>query len=157
PLGVRRTFAYSVPTQLRDKAVRGVRVLIPFGRKILTGFVVSTSLEAPPGKFRIRPIRDVMDAAPVIPAELVETALWTAERYFTAPGEILKAVLPAGSQVEGSQSVRLSPRAENLLAGGLRPTASSSQSDFILDTLGREGSLTVTELSRRGVRDAPRW
>src|SRR5262249_8800021 len=119
PVGVRKTFVYSVPPQLRDKAVCGVRVLVPFGRKIVTGFVVATARKTREGPFGVPPIRDVLDSAPIIPAELIETALWTAERYFTAPGEILKAALPAGSQIEGSQRIRLTPRAESLLAGGL--------------------------------------
>jgi primosomal protein N' (replication factor Y) len=158
PLGVRKTFAYSVPAQLRDKAVRGVRVLVPFGRKIITGFVVGVSAHPPDGSFRLRSIRDVLDPAPMIPAALVETALWVAERYFTSPGEILKAALPAGSQIAGSQQIRLTPRAERLLAGGLRPTSLSSQANSILSILSHEGPLTPTELSRRGgVRDASRW
>jgi primosomal protein N' (replication factor Y) len=158
PLGVRKTFVYSVPPPLQDKAVCGVRVLVPFGRKIITGFVVGTSLQTPEGTFRVRSIREVLDSTPIIPAGLVETALWTAERYFTAPGEILKAALPAGSQIQGYQRLRLTPRAERLLGGGLRPTSLSAQANSILDTLSHEGRLTLTELSRlAGVRDASRW
>ncbi len=158
PLGVRKTFAYSVPAQLRDQAVRGVRVLVPFGRKIITGFVVGASPHPPDGNFKVRSIRDVLDPAPMIPAVLVETALWVAERYFTSPGEILKAALPAGSQITGSQQIRLTPRAERLLAGGLRPTSLSSQANSILNTLSHEGPLTLPQLSRHGgVRDASRW
>ena len=62
PLGVRKTFVYSVPPPLQDKAVCGVRVLVPFGRKILTGFVVGTSIQTPEGSFRVRSIRDVLDS-----------------------------------------------------------------------------------------------
>src|SRR5262245_27286267 len=158
PLGVRKTFAYSVPAQFRDKAVRGVRVLVPFGRKIVTGFVVGVTPHPPAGSFRVRSIRDVLDPAPVIPPVLVETALGVAERYFTSRGEVVKAALPAGSQIAGSQQIRLSSRAEGLLAGGLRPTSLSPQANSILNTLWHEGALTLTELCRRGgVRDASRW
>src|SRR5262245_49871403 len=99
PLAVLKTFASSGPAQFRDKAVRGVRVLVPFGRKIVTGFVVGVTPHPPDGSFRVRSIRDVLDPAPMIPPVLVETALWVAERYFTSPGEVLKAALPAGSQI----------------------------------------------------------
>src|SRR4030095_9771445 len=158
PLGVRKTFAYSVPAQLHDKAVRGARVLVPFGRKIITGFVVGVSPHPPDGSFRVLSVRDVLDPAPLIPAVLVETALWVAERYFTSPGEILKAALTAGSQNTGSQQLRLTPRAERLLAGGLRPTSLSSQANSILNTLSHAGPLTLPQLSRHGgVRDASRW
>ena len=35
PLGVRKTFAYSVPRALEEKAMVGARVLVPFGRKLI--------------------------------------------------------------------------------------------------------------------------
>mgnify|MGYP000621712018 CR=1 FL=1 len=34
PVGVRKTFAYSVPLELRDRIAAGMRVLVPFGRKL---------------------------------------------------------------------------------------------------------------------------
>jgi primosomal protein N' (replication factor Y) len=37
PVGVRKTFAYSVPPAFSDRVAPGMRVLVPFGRKILTG------------------------------------------------------------------------------------------------------------------------
>jgi len=37
PLGVHKTFAYSVPRALEEKARVGVRVLAPFGRKLISG------------------------------------------------------------------------------------------------------------------------
>jgi primosomal protein N' (replication factor Y) len=39
PVGVRKTFAYSVPSGLRDKIATGMRVLVPFGRKVVTGWI----------------------------------------------------------------------------------------------------------------------
>src|SRR5687768_9494927 len=121
PLGVRKTFAYSVPPNLKEKAACGARVLVPFGRKLLTGYVVRSSQEPPSGKFKLKAIRDVLDPAPLIPASLIETALWIANYYFTPPGEVLRATIPAGIQVSGSQRIRLSPRAAGVLSGGLRP------------------------------------
>ena len=54
PLGVRKSFAYSVPPALAERIAVGQRVLAPFGRKMLTGVVVRISSEAPAGDFRIR-------------------------------------------------------------------------------------------------------
>ena len=40
PVGVRKTFAYSVPPEFRERITVGMRVLVPFGRKLVTGYVV---------------------------------------------------------------------------------------------------------------------
>ena len=40
PVGVRKTFSYSVPRALQGKIDIGMRVLVPFGPKLLTGYVV---------------------------------------------------------------------------------------------------------------------
>mgnify|MGYP001469445529 CR=1 FL=1 len=48
PVGIRKTFAYSVPPELRDRIAPGMRVLVPFGRKLLTGYVTGTGRPLPP-------------------------------------------------------------------------------------------------------------
>ena len=96
PLGVRRTFTYSIPSFLKGKLQVGIRVLVPFGRKIITGFVVALSSDVPPGDFKIRSIRKVLDPEPLISKSLIETALWISEYYFTSPGNVLAAMMPAG-------------------------------------------------------------
>ena len=158
PLGVRKTFAYSVPPNLKEKAACGSRVLVPFGRKLLTGYVVRSSHEPPSGKFKLKAIRDVLDPTPLIPASLMETALWIANYYFTPPGEVIRATIPAGIQVSGSQRIRLSPRAAGVLSGGLRPTQMSPKQLLLLETLSRDGAMSLKQLSELpGLRNARSW
>jgi primosomal protein N' len=40
PLNVHQTFTYRVPEGLTDQVRRGCRVVVPFGRQMLTGYVV---------------------------------------------------------------------------------------------------------------------
>jgi len=37
-------FAYSVPPEFRNRIAEGMRVLVPFGRKLLTGYVVGSPI-----------------------------------------------------------------------------------------------------------------
>jgi primosomal protein N' (replication factor Y) len=158
PLGVRKTFAYSVPKSLIGRVSVGVRVLVPFGRKLVSGFVVACADSPPAGDFRIRPIREVLEHEPAIPAALVELALWVANYYFTAPGEVLRALLPAGSVADGARTVRLSDRARNLLSGGLRPTGLHAKEERVLDLLARLGEMNLKQLrAHEGLRDASQW
>src|SRR5439155_16676212 len=158
PLGVRRTFAYSVPAHLQSQMAPGIRVLVPFGRKTVTGVVVELLPESPAGDFKIRAIKDALDKRPLIPPALVETARWVADRYFTPAGEILLSMLPVGTQVSGTERIRLSPGAERLLAGGLYPGSLQRQELLLLDTLYRHGPLTVRHLEKNsGQRELNHW
>jgi primosomal protein N' (replication factor Y) len=158
PLAVRKTFAYSVPHHLAGKISVGRPVLVPFGRKLISGFVVGISETPPAGDFRLRPLREVFASQPSIPEALVDLALWVSEYYFTAPGDVLRAMLPAGSLGSGERRVRLSPRTRELLQGGLRPTGLAAGEEWVLETLFREGETDVSGLcSRAGHRDAARW
>src|SRR5437867_2079589 len=158
PLGVRRTFAYSVPGRFQGSVSAGVRVLIPFGRRIINGVVVALLREPPQGDFKIRAIRDVLDARPVLPASLVDTARWAANRYFAPPGEMLRAALPAGTGVSGTHRISLASHTRTLLSGGLRPPMLRQQENVILDFLRDNGSSKLNQLVKStGLRDAVHW
>ncbi len=158
PVAVRRTFTYAVPTSLRSRLQIGARVLAPFGRKAVTGIVVAGMHDRPEGDFKIRPLRDLLDDAPLIPPDLVTAALWVAEHYFTYPGEVLRTLFPAGSQTVGIQKARLSPMAEQLLAGGLRPPGLRPQEYALLDALATQGPMTLKDLKTRcRLRDPHPW
>lgn len=158
PVGVRKTFAYSVPHELRERITPGMRVLVPFGRKLMTGYVVGTLDKRQIGNFRLRAVRELLDPSAVTPPALVETALWVARHYFAPPGEVLRALFPAGTQVAGERKVTLAPKTASLLSGGLRPPGLSPQEDAILDILDGKQSMTLKELAdRSGIRGIQVW
>ncbi len=157
PVGVRKTFAYSVPVGLRNRIAVGMRVLVPFGRKVLTGFVVRTLEQSPIGEYKLRRVQELLDPQPAIAESLVKTALWVAEYYFAPPGEVFRALFPAGTQISGSQQVRLSPKAAAIIGGGLLPPGLKRQQNVLLQLLS-EGPVTVTELANRsGIRNLEGW
>jgi primosomal protein N' (replication factor Y) (superfamily II helicase) len=155
PVGVRKTFAYSVPPHLGGKLTLGMRVLVPFGRKLITGYIVGTLKLEEIGNFKLRPVQQLLESEAAIPASLVEIALWVARYYFAPPGEVFRALFPAGTQVSGAQRVSLASKAANLIHGGFKPAGLGAQEYALLETLAREGPMTVSELGKRsGVRGA---
>ena len=158
PVGVRKTFAYSVPPAFRERIRVGMRVLVPFGPKLTTGYVVGSLEKGQVGTIKLRPVQELLEPEPAITEALVETALWVARYYFAPPGEVFRALFPAGTQVSGARKVSLTPKTANLLKGGLRPVDLNAHESTILNVLAREQPLTVRELvARSSVRGAESW
>ncbi len=101
PTGVRRTYTYRIPPEHQAYAEPGCRVVVPFGRQTLVGYVVTVSHQ-PPAELNpsdIRDIADWVDLTPVINAEILALTQWVAEYYYAPWGEVLKAALPSGLDV----------------------------------------------------------
>ncbi|MBD3367487.1 MAG: primosomal protein N' [Candidatus Eisenbacteria bacterium] len=105
PLPVSGTFTYSVPDELAERAVLGSRVLVPFGRRRVTGFVVGDTGD--PEIESIKPIIDVLDIGPVVDERMLELTRWVADYYLASWGEVLRAALPPGINLESRRALRI--------------------------------------------------
>ncbi len=103
PIPLRQTFTYRVPAALRDAIVPGTRVLVPFGKRKLTGYAVALHPELPAdsgvAESAIKDIVRTLDAEPLITPEILKLTQWAADYYLASWGDILKASLPAGINV----------------------------------------------------------
>lgn len=139
-------------------ALPGARVLVPFGKRRLTGYIVGVSGEISPElkarKVRIRKVVEIPDDEPVLTEEILELTRWTADYYAGSWGELLKAALPAGISGSLAAFVSASPR------GMLHPEESGrvdSLQSRILARLIREGETSVSDLKKDfGSRKAAR-
>ena len=138
PVGVRKTFAYSVPPEFRERITAGMRVLVPVRPQTCDRICGGDSGQRRRSatlncaRFANCSIRKRLRTP-----SLVETALWVARYYFAPPGEVLRALFPHGTQVAGERTVALSPRAASLLSGGFRPHGLRPQEDALLDILAQ--------------------
>jgi primosomal protein N' (replication factor Y) (superfamily II helicase) len=146
PVAVRKTFSYAIPSRLRNRIAVGARVIVPFGRKFLTGFVTGLMEDLSPGNYKIKSIRELLDPQPMVSTGLIQLGLWTSEHYFAPPGETLRALLPPGSEIKGEQRLSLSASAARLMEGGLYPPGSNPQAIRLLDILAQRGSMTSKDL-----------
>ena len=90
-------YTYRVPDGMGGEAVPGARVLVPFGRRQITGVVAERAEGSAEG---LKPLHDVLDARPALTPELLALTRWTADYYLCAWGEAVKAALPSGTEVE---------------------------------------------------------
>jgi primosomal protein N' (replication factor Y) len=141
-LPLRSTFAYRIPSHLAERVRPGCRVVVPFGSRLLTGYVVGLDPEDAPED--LKSVRAVVDAEPLVDESLLELTRWIAERTLCSWGEALKAALPGHA----------SPRRERVLtlgastAGDLFGAAGGSVPDRILAAVGESGELPLRTLAR---------
>lgn len=120
-----RTFTYAVPAESRDEIAVGKRVLVPFGRRSLTGTIVG--IRRSTDRQDTKEIIRVLDRDTLFHEEDLRFYRWAAEYYFTPLGRALGEILPGGIDIESRLwAVKLGD------ADDLKPL----QRD-ILETLGR--------------------
>lgn len=89
---INQTFDYQIPKQYKDMVQPGMRVVIPFGQRTITGFVVEltdyTEVK------RMRNIKNVLDLTPVLTNELLSLGKWLAETTFCLYITAFQAMLP---------------------------------------------------------------
>jgi primosomal protein N' (replication factor Y) len=100
PLHVDQAFTYRLTESMRDVAQLGARVVVPFGRKLLTGYIVGlrSKLNEDVGldEAAIKEATDLVDVVPLIGQDVLQLARWVADYYAAPWGEVLKAALPPG-------------------------------------------------------------
>ena len=89
-----KTFDYIIPPKFESKVMAGSRVIVPFGKRTLEGYVLATtSTTEYSGK--LREITEVIGDRPWMSNHILKLVSWMAS-YYVAPIELcLKAVIPA--------------------------------------------------------------
>jgi primosomal protein N' (replication factor Y) (superfamily II helicase) len=104
PLPFRNSFTYSVPDELINAAKVGVRAVVPFGKRVLTGFIVSVSKTTDVTE-KIKPVRDILDDLPIFDETALKFYEWISDYYLSSLGEALRNSVPYGSDVESKRKV----------------------------------------------------
>jgi primosomal protein N' (replication factor Y) (superfamily II helicase) len=144
PLGVRGTFTYAIPDDLLEEVEIGVRVEVPWGARLTTGFVVALSDQPEVDVVKVREIHDVLDGdEPALLPEILELCTWAADYYLAPLGVMLRVALPANMSSRGKRVLKLDADEGQLRAALTR--------GLIL-----EADLEIVEAIRSGVTDADR-
>lgn len=89
---INQTFDYQIPEQFQQMIQPGMRVVIPFGKRKITGFVVELTNHTEVK--RVRNIIQVLDLMPVLTKELLDLGKWLAETTFCLYITAFQAMLP---------------------------------------------------------------
>src|ERR1700720_2828129 len=107
----------------------------------LSGSVVGGGAGPPPG-VAVAWLDGVLDREPVLGADLLALARFTAEYYLAPLGEVLRSMLPADLEPWGDRRVWLTD------GGALAPPRNDLES-LVIEALRGGGRLTVSDLQAR--------
>jgi primosomal protein N' (replication factor Y) len=102
-LPVPGTFTYRDPRGGAG-APLGAQVIVPFGARTVTGFVVGPGI-ARDGE--VRDIEEVVGGVPAFDEAMIGFCRWIADYYQAPLGEVLRAALPQGEQAAAARAARL--------------------------------------------------
>lgn len=155
-----RPFSYIIPDNLYDKAVCGVRVIIPFGRggRKRAGLILSVTEEVP--EMKLKPLLSVVDSSPVISEEMMKMIVWLKENTFCTYYDAVRTILPSGMNIRVNEkfelcedmiSADLTDEERNLVSF-LKNASSKREFDEMLDSSANPDKAPVIEsLIEKGV------
>jgi len=106
-LPVYKTFTYVAPEHLVERVSVGKRVLVPFGRRKVSGYILNIAADA--AIHAPKPIFDILDHQALFPAVMVRLFKWTADYYFFPIGLVIKNALPGGLHTFEHPSTAITP------------------------------------------------
>ncbi|HKO62873.1 MAG TPA: DEAD/DEAH box helicase family protein, partial [Pyrinomonadaceae bacterium] len=146
PLHVASSFIYKLPPEMRALAQAGSRLVVPLGRKRVTGFIVKlhADLAATPNltESEIKDVDELVDLVPLLTPELLELTKWVADYYLSPWGEVIKAALPPGITPSIDDYLTITEKGRSELNNG--PRDSGTRADELLRELADDIELKLS-------------
>ncbi len=148
-LPVPGTFTYRDPRSGHG-APLGAQVIVPFGARTVTGFVVGPG--TPLGGTELRDIEGVVAGAPAFDEAMIGFCRWISDYYQAPLGEVLRAALPQGEQAAAARAARLTEAGRRELERQPALIAGAPQDPVLEALAAADGELSL----RRLVKLVPR-
>ncbi len=114
---VYNTYTYAVPESLSPFIDVGKRVLVPFRKRKVTGYILDTSSKTDLKEVKL--IFDVLDDEPLFPSSMIPFFMWIAEYYIHPVGEVIKCALPGGLNIYDYITISISQKGKKALEKSL--------------------------------------
>ena len=103
-----KTFSYLVPEHLKDKAKVGCRVLVPFGKQKLEGFILSIENKSINDfEYKLKNIIDVIDDFPVLNNELLKLGEYISKTTYCTLINSYQVMLPSALKAKEKNNVSI--------------------------------------------------
>ncbi|MCI0485599.1 MAG: primosomal protein N' [Blastocatellia bacterium] len=151
PVYVRQTFTYRLPEDISARAQVGCRVIVPFGKKLLTAFIVAlhNHLDGEITSSDIKDVEELVDEVPIVGRDMLELTRWMSDYYYAPWGECLRTALPAGATVATEQVLTITDAGRSAIAHAQTGFGWSSSKNEVLELLAGAGAISSRELERQ--------
>jgi primosomal protein N' (replication factor Y) len=142
-LPVSKTFHYLIPEKMRGTLQVGMRVLVPFKGRKVTGFAIDL-LEKPPEGIekKLLEVEDLLDEAPLIDPQMLRFYRWISDYYLYPLGEVIKTGLPPGLHLKSELILSLTEDGSK----GLVQRSLGSAEEKVLGEVERCGKISLKRL-----------
>jgi primosomal protein N' (replication factor Y) len=136
-LPVSKTFHYRIPERMKDSLQIGMRVIVPFKGRKVTGFAIDL-LDFPPKgvEAKLLEVEDLPDEVPLIDPKMLRFYRWVSDYYLYPLGEVIKTGIPPGLHLKSELVLSLTQDGKDfLIRGGLETVQEKVFKE--IDKLGR--------------------
>ncbi|MFH2090891.1 MAG: primosomal protein N' [Pseudomonadota bacterium] len=133
-LPVLESYTYKVPEHLACLCSPGMRVLVPFGRRRVTGYILSGQETC--GNFQAKNILDILDDHPLFPESCIQFFRWISDYYIHPLGDVIKAALPSALDLRDVSCVFTTALGRDSLAKKVLSFGEKAVIEFILKKEG---------------------
>lgn len=141
-----RTFDYAIPAHLADRVRPGVRVKVPFGTRVIEGYVLAVA-ETSTHSGDLKSILDTVGDKPWLSESMLRLASWMAT-YYIAPVELCLATMLPAPVRRGEAKFKLRLRIERVDPPPADAPEPSTRQREILDILERSGPVALAAFCR---------
>ncbi len=142
-----KLLSYRVPEGLRSGIEVGKRVLVPLGKRKVTGYVVGS--DAKPEGLEIKDVIEVLDDQPLFTSHHLAFYRWISDYYFSPLGGVIKTALPASIDVTSRQVISLTEKGKNG-----PPAGDDSPAGNVLKALREKQGISLKALQKIAGGDA---
>ena len=139
---VYQTFSYTVPAPLAAFAAIGKRVLVPFGHRRVTGYIMEMMQQ--PGVDKAKHVFDILDDTPLFPPSMVKFFRWIADYYKYPLGLVVQSALPGGLSYTERSLLSITDEGKTRLSHGILTPVEK----HILNALLRE-ELSLQQIEKK--------
>ena len=139
PVAQRRTFSYTIPSNLSVEA--GQAVWVPFGDKLLQGIVVE--LSDYPSVEETREIAGIIEPRPLLSPSRVSLARWISEYYLSPVFDAVSLMLPPGFERKAITFISSPTTPHEYDTSSLPP-----KQRHVLDLIRKEGRVSLRKLEK---------
>ncbi len=111
-----RCLTYATVAGRTEPVPAGVRVLVPLGSRLATGYVLGRAKGDDTDSITIRPMVEVLDSEPLFPQNLIPFFRWIAGYYHYPLGEVIRTALPGGLVASSGRRIVLTDRGRKVLS-----------------------------------------